>query len=207
MSKGNRGKNKLIICCWGGPGSGKTTANLALGAAFKTASYNLELNREYVKPWVWEGRAIQPGDQNYIFAKQSRVERMLMKEGVEVIITDSPMALSIMYARKYDPFDKDGASCKQMLAQHHDFCKKHGYKVEHYLIHRGNRAYNPAGRYQTESEAKNLDQNCIDLMGELNIKFQTAEKAGDILDDLRDKGYFTKEEIEEIKEKIRSQFE
>ena len=67
---------KVIVCLYGGPGTGKSTTGAALYARFKQADYNAEMNREYIKEWVWEGREVKPGDQTYFFAKQARKERL-----------------------------------------------------------------------------------------------------------------------------------
>ena len=83
-------KTKRIICLYGGPGTGKSTTCAGLYYKLKMTGYNAEMNREYVKEWVWEGRNIQTGDQTYFFAKQARKERLYILQGLDFIITDSP---------------------------------------------------------------------------------------------------------------------
>lgn len=172
---------KKIICLWGGPGTGKSTTAAGLFYKLKKLGYNCEMNREYVKDWVWEGRNIKAGDQTYIFAKQSRKERQYMENGLDFIISDSPMALSIMYGRLYDKYEQEHNACSAMLKQHHSFCKDHGYKVEHIFLRR-KKKYNPAGRLQTEDEAKAIDDQCLSLLKELKINFVEMDCAEDIED-------------------------
>lgn len=45
---------KKIICLYGGPGAGKTTTSAGLFFKLKSMGHTCELNREYVKDWVWE---------------------------------------------------------------------------------------------------------------------------------------------------------
>lgn len=166
-----KARTKRIVCFWGGPGTGKSTTSAATFALLKKHGFDCEMNREYVKDWVWEKRAIKPGDQTYIFAKQSRRERQYMENGLDYIISDSPMALSILYGRLYDKYETEHNACLAMLKQHHSFCKDHGYKVEHIFLRR-KKKYNPNGRHQTEEEAKNIDEQCLTLLKELNISYK-----------------------------------
>lgn len=162
---------KKIICLYGGPGTGKTTTSLGLGYNFKLHGFNAELVREYVKGWVWEQRKIKEADQTYFFAKQSRTERQLIEQKLEVIITDSPLILTHFYGLKYDKFEKEFNTSLDMLRQHHAFCKDHGYKVDHYFLTR-TKPYNSAGRYQDEENAKLIDQELRPFLEKLNIKYQ-----------------------------------
>jgi len=161
---------KTIVCLYGGPGSGKSTTSARLFAELKTKGFNCEMNREYVKEWVWEGRAIKPGDQTYFFAKQARKERLYMDSGVDVIITDSPLILTHFYGMKYDIFEQTANTSLVMLAHHHAVCKHYGYKVEHFVLSR-NKPYNPNGRYQDEETAKSYDVEIQDLLNSRGIKY------------------------------------
>lgn len=170
---------KRVICFWGGPGTGKSTTSAALFALLKKNGFDCEMTREYVKDWVWERRGIKAGDQTYIFAKQSRKERQYVESGLDYIISDSPMALYIMYGRLYDPYEKKFNTCELMLKQHHEFCKDHGYKTEHIFLRRTNK-YNANGRHQTEEEARAIDIQCLDLLKELNINFTEFDCENDV---------------------------
>lgn len=162
---------KRIICLWGGPGTGKSTTSAGIFNLFKKAGFNAEMNREYIKDWVWEGRKIFDGDQTYIFAKQARKERMYMQSGVDIIITDSPLALATLYGQKYDKYERENNACLAMLKQHHEFCKDNGYKVDHFFLVR-QKEYNPSGRFQTEEEAKGIDGEIKILLEQLKINHQ-----------------------------------
>jgi nicotinamide riboside kinase len=163
-------KTKRIICFWGGPGTGKSTTSAEVFAKLKKLNYDCEMNREYVKDWVWEKRAIKPGDQTYLFAKQARKERQYMENKLDFIVSDSPMALSILYGRIYDKYEQEHNACLAMLKQHHSFCVDHGYKTEHIFLKR-KKIYNPNGRHQSEDEAKAIDTQCVNLLKELKINY------------------------------------
>lgn len=47
-------QTKRIICLYGGPGTGKSTTCAGLFYKLKIEGYNCEMNREYIKEWVWE---------------------------------------------------------------------------------------------------------------------------------------------------------
>jgi len=178
---------KKIVCLYGGPGSGKSTICSGLFFEAKLHGINVEMNREYIKEWVWEGRGIKPGDQTYFFSKQARKERLYMENGIDLIITDSPLVLTHFYGMKYDKFEQENNTSLVMLKHHHEICKYYGYKVDHYFIKRVGK-YNQEGRYQTEEEAIKIDLEIKDMLNNLNIKYDiidgTADAPLSILEDL-----------------------
>lgn len=171
---------KKIICLYGGPGAGKSTIAAEVFCLLKKQNFNCEMNREYVKEWVWEGRSIKEGDQTYFFAKQSRKERQYIEQKLDFIITDSPLILTHFYGLKYDPMERECNTSLIMLQHHHVFCKKHGYKVEHFFIKRKEQ-YNPSGRMQTEEEAKAYDLEIRQLLTSLDIKLTDVSSAEEIV--------------------------
>lgn len=165
---------KRIICLYGGPGAGKSTTCAHLFALLKQKGYDCEMNREYIKDWVWEDRAIIPGDQVYLFAKQSRKERTYILKNIEYIITDSPLILNHYYGLKFDKYEKEFKTCKELLKQHHQFCKDNDYKVEHFVINRV-KEYNPNGRFQTKDEASLFDIEITDLLDNMKVKYDNVD--------------------------------
>lgn len=162
---------KKIVCLWGGPGTGKSTTCSGVFNQLKKLGYNAEMNREYVKDWVWEGRKIQHGDQVYITAKQMKKEASYIRNGLDFIITDSPLALTTFYGNIYDQYEKEFQACKAIVKQHHKFCKDHGYKIEHYFLIR-TKAYNPAGRFQDEATARKYDEDIRVFLKDYGINFK-----------------------------------
>jgi hypothetical protein len=166
---------KRIICLYAG--AGKTTSMLGLAYNFKKNGITAETNPEYVKDWVWEERKIRPGDQTYFFAKMARNERVYMENGVNVIVTDSPLILTHFYGLKYDPFEQKANTSLIMLKHHHEVCKHYGYKIDHYVIN-CNKPYDPKGRYQTEEVARSYDTEIEDMLKSVGIKYQKVSGDG-----------------------------
>ena len=164
-------RTKKVIALWAGPGTGKSTTCAGVFNLLKKLKYNCEMNREYVKDWVWENRKINEGDQVYLTAKQLRKERIYIKNNMDFIITDSPAALTTFYGYKHDKYEKQFDACKQIVKQHHQFCKDHGYKIEHYFLVR-TKEYNQSGRLQDEETAKKYDNEILQFMKEYGINFK-----------------------------------
>lgn len=165
---------KKIICLYGGPGSGKSTTCAGLFYYLKLKGFNVEMNREYVKEWVWEGRDVQTGDQPYFFSKMARKERIYMQNEVDFIITDSPLVLTHFYGLKYDPMEQQHNTSLMMLKNHHEICKSFGYKVDHFVLER-RKEYNPKGRYQTKEQAIEIDSEIINMLDRLNIRYEKID--------------------------------
>lgn len=162
---------KKIICLWGGPGTGKSTTCAGLFNKLKKLDYNCEMNREYIKDWVWEDRMPRAGDQVYFTAKQARKELIYMRKNLDFIITDSPLALTTYYGDIYDKYEKLGQACKSIVKQHHIICKDLGYKIDHYFLTR-HKKYNTSGRYQDEKTAIEYDTKIKQFLNNYPINYK-----------------------------------
>lgn len=149
----------------GGPGSGKSTTAARVFSELKERHYSAESVSEYVKAWAYSGRSVKDFDQIYVFAKQQQYEFKWLSHGVKNIITDSPTFLSVFYSNKY--LNKDLANCIWEL------CKLYDSKFPAYYIFldRGNKVYDPNGRYQTEDQAKTIDTELWEAL----VKYYPAE--------------------------------
>lgn len=141
-----------IINLYGGPGSGKSTGAALLFSKLKNDGVNAELVTEYAKELVWSESMKVLDNQIYVFAKQyHRIHRLLGK--VDVIVTDSPILLSLIYGNTSDTFKK--------LVQE-EYRKFDCIDV---FLER-TKDYNPKGRTQTEEQAVELDKIIRKMMGE-----------------------------------------
>jgi hypothetical protein len=174
---------KKVICLWGGPGTGKSTTCAGLFFTLKSKGYNCEMNREYIKDWVWEGRKVVPGDQIYLTAKQARKEVLYMRNDLDFIITDSPLALTTFYGHLYDKYEKEANACKTIVKQHHLICKDLGYKVEHFFLVR-NKEYNPSGRFQDEDTAKEYDTMIKTFLDNYPLKYKTINCDDNVIESI-----------------------
>lgn len=144
----------IVIDCYGGPGTGKSTSAAFLYYLLKKRGYNAELVREYVKDWAWEKRNIGDFDQFYFMGKQIRKESMLYGK-VDFIVTDSPIAMNYYYAMKYTP-ESVANAVRASVKAYYELAAKQRHVHIHAFLKR-EKPYSPAGRYQTEEEAKAMD--------------------------------------------------
>lgn len=123
---------------------------------------NCELVRKYAKDKVWEGCYTTLDDQIYVFGKQ--LHRMsILADKVDVIITDSPVLLSMYYTKE---LTKEFKSL--ILSEFSSFNNMN------YFINR-KKAYITAGRMQTEDEAKVIDGVLCNLLAFNFIPFEHVD--------------------------------
>ena len=162
--------NKMTICCnlFGSPGSGKSTMAALVFSRLKMLNINCELVTEFAKDKVWENNNTALANQLYVFAKQYyRVDCCADK--VDVIITDSPLALSPMYNKDPDIHEP----LKQLALK---IANK--YSNLNYFIRRIKK-YNPVGRLQTEAESDEIAIKLRDAMDANGIKYTAID--GDLM--------------------------
>lgn len=131
----------IVINLYGGPGCGKSTIAALVFGKLKQKGINCELVTEYAKDKVWEESYTTLKNQIYVFGKQlHRMWRLNNK--VNVIITDSPLPLSIIYDSEKD------VNFENLVMS--EFNKFDNFNI---IINRSTK-YQIEGRYQTEEEAK-----------------------------------------------------
>ena len=160
----------MTICCnlFGSPGSGKSTMAALVFSRLKMLNINCELVTEFAKDNVWENNNTALANQLYVFAKQYyRVDRCADK--VDVIITDSPLALSPMYNKDPDIHEP----LKQLALK---IANK--YSNLNYFIRRIKK-YNLVGRLQTEAESDEIAVKLRDAMDANGIKYTAID--GDLM--------------------------
>jgi len=173
------------INLFGGPGSGKSTTAARLFASLKADMMRIELVREYVKNWAYEDRKITGFDQLYLFAKQLRMEDILLRNGVDLIVTDSPLSLSTCFAERYGHKGMEGL---REIAK--DF-ERH-YPSLNIFVLRNDKPYVKLGRYETYEQAKELDKIITDHMMDNQLTFVKKN-----FDDYSDIYKYVKTNIEE----------
>lgn len=139
----------VVVNMFAGPGSGKSTLSHGLMFELKLRGIKVEFAHEWIKHPVWQGRTDMP--QYYTWAKQQKLMDGL-KEQVDVIVTDSPTLLSVVYD------DSNVNMFKQLVVA--KFFEQDNLNV---FVDR-TKDYWAAGRYQTEEEAKGLDTKIHDLL-------------------------------------------
>lgn len=151
-------KKTLIVNLYAGPGAGKSTAASYLFAKLKMIGVNAEYVTEYAKDATWEGAMEKLRCQIYITGKQAyRIFRVCGK--VDVVITDSPLALGSIYT--------DDTLLQQL-------CIKEGKKYEPYSLNlfiQRPPSYETSGRNQTHEEAIEIDGRIRTMLSANSIPY------------------------------------
>lgn len=150
-----------VINLFGAPGSGKSTGAAYLFSKLKMAGINAELVTEFAKDKVYEDSKEVFKNQTYILGKQS-FKQSKLRDKVDVIITDSPLPLSIYYNDDKDIQDELSALGLKIFDS---------YDNHNYFINRV-KPYNPKGRFQTEEEAIDIVDGMKDFLTNYNIPFE-----------------------------------
>lgn len=153
----------IVINLFGGPSCGKSTTAAGVFNLLKLHSLNCELVTEYAKDLTWEKSLKKLENQYYVFGEQyHRMWRV--RDSVDIIVTDSPLILSKVYGVY---LGKNWPNCfyETIIDTFNSFNNLNFYlkRLKH---------YNPAGRNQTEHEAKELDVVIKELLLEHNIDFE-----------------------------------
>ena len=152
-----------IINLYGAPGSGKSTGAAYIFSKLKLKNINCELVTEYAKDKVYEGSTEVFKNQVYIFGKQYfRIFKLLGK--VDYIITDSPLALSLMYNQQEFIVDELRALVSKVYNSMDNM---------NYLVKRV-KPYNPSGRFQDESSSDVIAQGFEQWLEHNDITFKSV---------------------------------
>lgn len=161
----------LVVNFFGGPGTGKSTTAAAVFALLKQLGVNCELALEYAKDKVWERSLNVLANQIYVFAQQHhRIWRLL--DQVDVVITDSPLLLSLHYGSVLSE------SFKQLVLEEHR--KLRSFNVM--LVRQ--KPYEQAGRLQTEEQARLVDQALLNILMSNGIDFGMIDCSPGVEDEL-----------------------
>lgn len=158
--KGVEKLKTLVVNFFAGPGAGKSSTASGVFSELKWQGVNCELVTEYAKDLTWEERFKTMKNQFLIFGKQlQRIDRLIGK--VDVIITDSPILLSLVYK----PSDLSDNYDKTLLEVFGKFNNLN------YFLQR-QKKYMAIGRTQTEGEAKEVDNIVKETLLKYNIEHE-----------------------------------
>lgn len=174
----------IIVNLVGAPGAGKSTGAAYVFSRLKTLGINAELITEFAKDKTWEHNHTALSNQLYILGKQYyRMTRCA--DQVDVIVTDSPIILSLLYGQEL-PYSEELSALVFKLWSMDDNLLYYIQRVK---------KYNPVGRNQTAEESDNLGSNLLDLLTVYNFKFTrcSGDESGydfivnDVLEKLKEK--------------------
>ena len=152
----------IVINLFGEPGAGKSTGAAYIYSQLKMHGINVELVTECAKDKVWEGNETALKNQVYIFGEQFlRMSRC--EDKVDVIVTDSPLPLSIIY-------NKDRRLTNNFEKTVMDVFNS--YNNVNILVVR-DKPYNKTGRLENEQEACNLKSDIEKMLQDKNITYSS----------------------------------
>lgn len=153
-----------VVNLFAGAGAGKSTGAAYIFYKLKTNGINCELVTEFAKDKVWENNSKVFENQAYILGKQSfKISRLIGE--VDIVITDSPLLLSVIYNNNPILGDVFNKTVLNMF---------NNYDNLNYFINR-TKDYNPKGRLQTFEEAKEIDKNVLNLLHNYNISYKSID--------------------------------
>lgn len=157
----------MVVNLYGGPGAGKTTAAWELAAELKKQGVVTEYVPEYAKELVWDDRLdLLDGSaehQRAILREQKRrLERLRGK--VDIIVTDSPVLLSVFYRKNRDPaLEKEALAAHTSMRSHNIFVMREG-------------KFEQEGRIHDEKQCEALDLWMWDYLKRKDIPFRVYDR-------------------------------
>ena len=170
----------IIVNLMGAPCAGKSTLAALVFSKLKMKNISCEIVMEFAKDLVWdESKGLN--NQLYVFSEQFyRVWRLQNK--VSVIVTDSPMILSIYYNKKQQEenrlseelFDKLVLECHNRYNNMNFFLdRKHEYQND--------------GRVHDEQESLQMGEDMLKLYDNLGIAYERIYSSDEMADYIVDK--------------------
>lgn len=158
----------IVINLLGGSGLGKSTTAALVFGELKLLHHDAELVQEYAKEWAWAGKRITPDDQDHICSEQFNREARLYNK-VDFIVTDSPLILGPMYQKFYSGDDPTIHKTLERIKT----SEQEGIVYMNFLLTR-NKKFNPKGRFETEEQAKEVDNYLKEYLIKNQIPFHSV---------------------------------
>jgi len=159
-------KKRVIINLVGGPGTGKSLYSSYLFTMLKLNGFNVEFTQEYAKDLVWRKKYEILRNQHIVSYHQYQALKGASKY-VRAVITDGSLIHSYYYNRYTK---KNYSNVKKTEKRIDKFINKFD-NIVIYLKRNPKYPYQQEGRYQTEEEAKAIDEKMKNILKEKNIKY------------------------------------
>jgi CYTH domain-containing protein len=153
----------FVLNLFGALGAGKSTFADLLFSYCKLHGVSCEKFDEFAKGLAWDKNMVALSDQAYIFGNHFHNFKRLDGQ-VQLIITDSPLPLSIYYNRVVKSFNPNYFD-KMVLDSYNQFDNINYYMVRNF-------PYEQAGRYQTEKESVQVDKDLREILKECGIGYK-----------------------------------
>lgn len=155
----------LLVNLYGSPGAGKSTTRADVFRRLKQMDINCEEIYEQAKWFTWEKRHMALKVQPYLFGKQLR-DTEILKDQVEVAITDSPLLLCNFYGRKHCDYPESFYQAVYDISE--------SFNNINFYIHR-TKKYNPVGRNQTAEESSVYACELLQMLNSYDIKYKGVD--------------------------------
>lgn len=162
----------IIVNLFSGPGTGKSTNAAGLFSLMKCSGYKVELIAEYAKELVYDGNFDRLKRQDLLHKEQNKRQKRLLGH-VDFAITDSPILMALPYI--FEGFKT--ASIDEVTMKKRIVTSFNSYNNFNFFLERVE-AYQTEGRYQTESEAIELDKQILGIMDEHKLVYHRVAATG-----------------------------
>lgn len=166
-------KKTTVINIFAGPSCGKTTLAAKLFYEFKVSNLfaSVELVQEHAKQLVWQKRFDELKNQKLVTQGQIKLLMPLVDE-VELIITDSPLELGLVYSpmEQYQIIQKMIKSCNEQ------------YNAINLFLERGDFKFEEKGRIHNEEESREKDLEIRTLLDTLEADYTVINHNTSCLD-------------------------
>jgi len=153
----------MRINFFSGPGAGKSVVAAKTFVELKTKGFNVELVHEYIKTWAYQKLVPKSFDQYYIFGKQLHSEDVLLSNGVQHIVSDSPLFMQLSYIQR------SGNNYLPLLEAAQEFESK--YPSVNIFLDRSGLPYQSIGRYENEIQASDMDDRIKSILNKHSIPY------------------------------------
>jgi hypothetical protein len=155
----------ILVNLYAGPGAGKSTLATGVFSALKMQGVNAEYVPEFAKEITWQNRLHIL--QNQLLVSGTQIQRVLdLKDKVDVIVTDSPMAMGRFYT---------DCNLTSLAVSEQARAASLAFSELNYYIRRDD-TYLRKGRTQSRSEASELDEKIHAFLSSSNIPHKHIRK-------------------------------
>lgn len=151
----------LVVNLIGAPGCGKSTLMAIIFGKLKCMGINVEMVTEFAKELVYENRKDTMKDELYIFAKQAH-RLFIVKNKVDVIITDRPLLLTVVYNNRYSDGSKELNNLVLKTFNEYNNLNFNLKRINKYI---------PIGRVETEKESDEIAAELTKILDNNHIKY------------------------------------
>ncbi|HUS50339.1 MAG TPA: AAA family ATPase [Candidatus Paceibacterota bacterium] len=151
---------------FGGPCSSKSTTAAYTFSYLKSSGYQVEYVTEYIKFWTYIPRIPKSFDSLYCLAKQVHKEDTILRGETDLIVSDSPLMLQYFYAVHHNaPVQIPMLEISKEMED--------TYPSLNIFLKRKDRDYSSIGRYETLEQAKQVDEELMEVLKRVGVKYKT----------------------------------